>query len=73
MNGRQDGGSIFPAVGGEHEFYPGLTIWDFYAGQALAGMCSRFAMSYHSAVDAAEASAKIADAMMADRERRGIN
>lgn len=79
MNERRDGGPIFPAVDGEHEFHPGLTIWDYYAGQALAGLATLFAdpstegaTTEQVCTTNAEIAANMADAMMAERERRGI-
>lgn len=51
----------------------GMTLWDYYAGQALAGIANTAAT--HSTVtwpNLARACADIADAMLAERERRGI-
>jgi hypothetical protein len=38
-----DGGSAFPipAVPGEHNAYWGMTLRDYFAGQALAGIAAR--------------------------------
>lgn len=50
--------AIDPAFGG-------MSLWDWYAGQALAGACANTEMTYR-----AEWAAHAADAMMAEREKR---
>jgi hypothetical protein len=74
-----NGGPAFPA----HEFnndsgdylpvHPGMTLRDYFAGQALAGMCSVWGVEdnglpkYTSLAGHAYA---IAEAMLAERKRR---
>lgn len=49
----------------------GMTLWDHYAGQALAGLCADPSIQEGSD-SIAERSAMIADAMLAEREKRGV-
>ena len=53
----------------------GMTQWDYYAGKALAGMLASEGLGseeYYPEKVAADRAGRMADAMMAERERRGI-
>lgn len=60
-----DGGPAFP---GPTCFTTGMTLRDYFAGQALAGIMSRFDYFPNVASDAAYS---IADAMLKQREESG--
>lgn len=70
---KQDGGPAFPA---RHRYHigrqEGMTLRDYFAGQALAAVYTRCDASPHAEVRTAEAVAKcaynVADAMLAARE-----
>ena len=76
-----DGGSAFPVVDGYHKDgrhrggESGMTLRDYFAGQALAGLCVRAGddgqiteWRFHVIANVA---LKAADAMLAARERKG--
>lgn len=69
-----DGGQAFPRPvsfseeGGTHRGCLGMTLRDYFAGQALAGMLSN--SSTRGAAFYAECSYTQADAMLASRERK---
>lgn len=90
MSGRKDGSPAFPAVAVEATgkihapyrriYYPGMTLRDYFAGQALAGLLARSTSDVPHcdecrpvADDAGEHYADIsyryADAMLAAREK----
>lgn len=56
----------FPTFG--HSGYSGMTLWDFYAGQALVGI----APIENSYKDTVKWAADLADAMLEERVKRGI-
>lgn len=76
---KKDGG---PAFGGKRTepttfgdvayqiemYYPGMSLRDYFAGQALAGISSRQSF-YNIEHGAAESSYRIADAMLEEREK----
>ena len=68
-----DGGAAFPSEGEGHgnpKYHsPGMSLRDFFAGQALAGMCASETdgVSYSSG-NVASRAYKIADAMLKERE-----
>ena len=72
MNHDKTGGPAFPVPPNDSKvsFPTGMTLWDWYAGHALAGMlsdgeeCAPFLL--------AECCANVADAMLAERKKRGI-
>ena len=73
-----DGGPAFPMTGeGCHNplySQPGMTLRDYFAGQALAGQLA-FSPSdpfkkYHQPEDVAAACYRFADAMIAERETK---
>lgn len=66
---KNDGGFAFPSVGGSPDAgvawrYHGMTLRDWFAGQALAGL---LANSGHFPGNPAEAAYRYADAMLAAR------
>ena len=64
MSAPDDGGPAFPSQNG-HYFEPGMTLRDWFAGQALAGMLDR-AYGIKCEIIAAR-SYEMADAMLAAR------
>lgn len=46
----------------------GMTLRDYFAGQALAGICALDALKHHPADQLAREAYEIADAMMEKRE-----
>jgi len=68
----KNGGPAFPNLGyNADQNYNGMTLRDWFAGQALAGECARTASSEMFPQNAAVAAYKIADAMLAEREKGG--
>lgn len=74
----KDGGTAFPARLEEYDtrgvlhrqVWPGLTARDYFAGQAIAGLCGAFrepAEAAPVAANLAEDAYLIADAMLAER------
>ena len=67
---KNDGGPAFPTTG----FNPGMSLRDWFAGQALAGWLASFSSSMQHPVDlgqgqaVAEKAYMMADAMLAERE-----
>lgn len=51
----------------------GMTLWDHYAGQALAGLCA--SIKYHptsNPEEVAKTAGHLAALMLAEREKRGM-
>ena len=67
-----DGGPAFPqfAISDNYEFHPGMTLRDYFAGQALASMDYGWFESYKRESEMASQSYAIADAMLNARERK---
>ena len=71
MSNRNDGGAIFPSgnpgqIGAER----GMSLRDWFAGQALMGECACQDSEYGvNAATAAEKAYRLADAMLAEREK----
>jgi hypothetical protein len=72
------GGQAFPTEGGDQSgLYPdpGMSLRDYFAGQALAGICANSAWNdnFHASVSApsAQAAYAMADAMIAARKAGG--
>jgi hypothetical protein len=70
--GKNGGGPAFPLSNTDPDDYipfPGMTLRDYFAGQALAGLASK---TYSTATNKALAkrSYALADAMLAERERK---
>ena len=77
MSAKNDGGPAFPQHYCENcndafESPNGMTLRDYFAGQALAGMATLFAQAGGSSEDIAKANAEVsylmADAMLKERE-----
>ena len=73
---RNDGGTAFPAHAHEvspgkwSDTTPGMTLRDWLAGQAMAGMLANVALCYTGMQrEVASDSYKQADAMLAEREK----
>jgi hypothetical protein len=76
MSEKQDGGPAFPnppntknwdAVHGVYTQHGGMTLRDWFAGQALAGMCANADESYRPYEELAKRAYLQADAMIAAR------
>jgi hypothetical protein len=56
-----------------HEMHPGMTLRDYFAGQALAGLMTSYATAQGNAEQCIKAAAKIsflvADAMLQERDK----
>lgn len=79
MSKIEDGGSAFPIEGGEMSGLhsdPGMSLRDWFAGQALAGQwvgreSDFIALTAPTALNVAESAYRIADAMIAARKTGG--
>ena len=60
-----DGGDAFPHPDGSF----GMSLRDYFAGQAIAGFCAKEDRDWSSAIRA-EAAYKLADAMLAARKEK---
>lgn len=73
MTDRAKNESFHPIIIGDKLFDEGLTLRDYFAGQALAGILNFEPGSYEVADEIAAAAAKssysIADAMLREREK----
>lgn len=75
MSAMNDGGQAFPALKSsslssyhaDHYNVGGMTLRDYFAGQALAGMCSR--ESWLSYEDVAASVYRMTDTMLKEREK----
>lgn len=75
MTQRDDGGQAFPqpvTVGPSDDMYPaypGMTLRDWFAGQALAGYFAAPHTPHRNAQDCAAYMYAVADAMIAERSK----
>ena len=71
MNNENNGGQAFPVVEIDGVWSTGMTLRDYFAGQALAGICANASKEWYGATpyDIAEASVIIADEMLKAREQ----
>ena len=77
MSKQKDGGSVFPMIdsdmntAGERYYFPtdGISLRDWFAGQALAGCELGMIASRFSITEVAKNCYLIADAMIAEREK----
>ncbi len=69
MTNKQDGGPAFPLAtsSGSNESVNGMSLRDWFAGQALAGMCANPSCDSRSFRECAEYSYKHADEMLVAR------
>lgn len=65
MNKQDDGGPAFPGDGGS--IFCGMSLRDWFAGQALTGMAKEYAKDRALATDLAEYAYLLADAMLQAR------
>lgn len=77
IDGRQDGGPAFPCEEIKQAipvWHNGMTLRDYFAGQALAGMASLYLQASGTSDEIARANAKVAylmaDAMLAERGKK---
>jgi len=76
MENKETGGSAFPGTIPQFSYQhpePGMTLRDWFAGQALAGMATLYAVAGGASEDIAKANATVsylmADAMIAERNK----
>lgn len=72
MNQAMNGGPAFPGAGPAHPQPAGMTLLEYFAGKALSGLIAQsggtaFGSEY---ADGAQYAYKMADAMLAERNRR---
>jgi len=77
---QKDGGPAFPMIESDfhgdgrvfHYSTGGMSLRDYFAGQALEGMAYMFVMNpeYVDCENAAKQAYKVADAMIAEREKQ---
>lgn len=78
---KNNGGPAFPqndACVNRINNHDGMTLRDYFAGQALAGLkCLAYPLEYYTEKDELKATArtcyKYADAMLTERELKGVN
>ena len=80
MSKQKDGGSVLPTIdsdmntAGERYFFPsgGMSLRDYFAGQALMGLIADPSVILNDYIIPAHAKTvyKIADAMIAEREKQ---
>ena len=72
MSKIEDGGPAYPIPSdprpGAYEAHPGMSLRDWFAGQALAGMIARYFTGEQRHAYAANDAYKFADAMIAARK-----
>lgn len=66
----QHGWSSDPSVVERMKSQAGMTLWDFYAAEALNGLLVNSPWPLAHCDAATEAAADVADAMIAEREKR---
>ena len=71
MNEKETGGSAFPHMIGQDLVYTGMTLRDYFAGQALSAMNSSFSYKgiERDLFKIAETAYEVADAMLKEREK----
>jgi hypothetical protein len=72
MSGVKDGGPAYPVICEEWPNQPGMTLRDWFAGQALAGLLAsggKYSKGFEC--KGAEECYAQADAMLAEREKGG--
>lgn len=69
MSAQNDGGPAFPSPSVQHQSLRGMSLRDWFAGQALAGSLANPGVM--SAIDWATQAYELADAMLAARAQKG--
>lgn len=64
---KRDGGPAFPLADGTRDDEGGMTLRDYFAGQAIAGLCCRDATRMTDTL--AQEAFEVADAMLAERNK----
>lgn len=65
-----DGGRAFPSDGsGQYAFDPGMSLLDYFAGQALTGIITTFRGATVDAQELARLAYTVSEAMIAVREK----
>lgn len=66
---RDDGGTAFPFVAPQ-EIYPGMSLRDYFAGQALAGLCAFYRLNTPEDQGTISAMAyQLSDSMISERAK----
>lgn len=67
MSDRDDGGPAFPCEGGIHpNMHPGMSLWDWFAGQTLAGLFAGNASQLFDPAEDIETHAEKVNATLAE-------
>ena len=66
---REDGGPAFPTTAGQTVYSHGMTLRDWFAGQALAGMAATDDADSRFYSDLARSAYRYADAMIEARSK----
>lgn len=69
MSKDKTGGQAFPTVGSQYSHEEGMTLRDYFAAKAMQGFCANPNARPTSDVHLAESAYKMADAMLAEREK----
>lgn len=73
MSNKNTGGPAFPCDGDIKRIFTGMTLRDYFAGQALAGIMTSYAVARGPSEQWIDAAAKIsflvADAMLQERDK----
>jgi len=68
---KNNGGAAFPLVAENPPYHvaDGMSLRDYFAGQALVGLCSQYGYNSCNVIGLANMSYNIADAMLKEREK----
>ena len=66
----EDGGDAFPTFDLSSGPWPGMSLRDWFAGQALAGLCANSSLSLIKGPTLARDALDLAEAMIEERARR---
>ena len=70
---RPEGGAAFPhvAADGHHDYRPGMSLRDWFAGQVVASAASIYGFNDAGALELSRHAYRVADAMIRERNRGG--